>query len=1014
MRALAVLVLLVFSSSLSAQNLLNNAYISALQMTAGASPTFFAGTPGGMYVSSDEMQSWTPVALTDDFTRPQPGISQILRDPSNSGSFYAAGGAHAFQSQRPAQGVEIYRTDDLGQTWTSKVSGIPADAGLNKIYVAESQPGTLYALVTIENESRVYKSTNRADSWTLLRTLPAGADEVAIQPTNPNLWYYETGRGIFRSSDEGATFAAAGAFPLRALGRGGLENTVTDILTIPGSDNLLVMGTNGPVFGGEDFDNGLFFSDDRGSNWQRKLTGGIQQLHFDGALFIYRAESASLWISNDGGRTVPEPYDLGPPGSAEGFLVDRRDSSVIYSGFMRSADRGRTWSEIEGSVTPFIGVDEGLIEVSGSTNDVAPRVLSFQVEALGSSTWNLPYNIESSAPWVAVSSSEGTTPDPVTVRVSAGGLPIGVQQATLTIRSPEAPNTQVQVQVRLTVSDQPAADPSPTILTYAGNGDFGDEGDGGPAVEAELEGPAGLAADGSGGLYIADSFADRVRYVNAAGVISAFAGSASSGFSGDGGPAAQASLDSPRGIAIGAMGEVYIADRFNRRVRVVNPGGQISTFAGDGEFGSNAAAGNVADLHLSPTALAATPDGGLMISGGGTFRVNPDGGYVRWSSTSYEGLAVAPDGKIYGARRHLVEEIRPGNFTRVVAGGNDAGYAGDGGPAAEALLNGVEGLAFDQDGRMFISDSDNHVVRMVDGAGVISTYAGTGIEGSAGDGGPANLAELDNPEGLAVGPNGELYIAESRRIRVVQAPGQGGPAPVLSSAGIVSAASFTNSEIAPNQIISLFGQNFGSQVAVATQTPLPTSLGGVRAELIDSAGATHAMPLFFVAPGQINALAPDGVATGLARLRVIGPDGQAGEASIQVVAVAPGLFSANATGEGVAAAAAIHIAADGAQTPVQALTGANPVQGLPLDLGSEGEQMVLLLFGTGFRGFTSSVEVTIGGVAATVVGVAAQPEFVGLDQLNVIVPRELAGRGEVEVRVTIDGKLANVVTIVIG
>jgi len=1014
MRVLRLSLLLCFACSLHAQNLLNSASVSALQMSAGSSPVFFAGTPGGLYVSSDEMQSWKPVALTNDFTRPQPGISQILRDPSNANAFYAAGSAHSFSGQRPEQGVEIYRTDDLGQTWTPKITGIPADGLLNKIYVIDNQPGTLYALVKVNNEPRVYKSTNRAESWSLLRTLPAAADEVVIHPTNPNLWYYETGRAIFRSSDEGATFASAGPFPIRAAGGGGLENTVTDFITIPGNDNILVLATNGPVFGSEEFTNGVFFSDNRGASWQRKVTGGVQRLHYDGVLLMYRAESASLWISNDGGRTVPEPFDMGAPGSAEAFLVDRRDSSVIYSGFLRSTDRGRTWTEFEGTVTPFIGVDEGVIEVSGSTNDVAPRVLSFRVEALGSSAWELPFTVESSAPWVTVSPTEGTASENITARISAGGLPVGLQQATLTVRSAAAPNMQTQVQVRLTVTEQPAADPSPTILTFAGNGSFGDEGDGGPAVEASLEGPVGLAVDGSGGLLIADSFADRVRYVNAAGVINAFAGSGSSGFSGDGGPAVQASLDSPRGVAVGSMGEVYIADRFNRRIRVVTSAGAISTYAGNGEFGSNAAAGNVADLRLSPVALAATPDGGLMISGSGTFRVNPDGGYLRWNTSSYEGLAVAPDGKVYGARRHLVEEIRPGNFTRAVAGGGEAGYSGDGGPATEARLNGVEGIAFDQDGRLFIADSGNNVVRMVDRAGVISTYAGTGVEGFAGDGGPANLAELDGPQGLVVGPGGELYIAESRRVRVVLAPGQAGPAPVLSSAGIVSAASFANSAIAPNQIISLFGQNFGSQVVVATQTPLPTSLGGVRAELIDSTGATHAMPLFFVAPGQLNTLVPDGVSTGAARLRVIGPDGQAGEAAIQITAVAPGLFSANATGEGIAAAAAIRIAADGAQTPVPVLTGANPVQGLPLDLGPAGEQMVLLLFGTGFRGLSSSVEVTIGGVAATVVGVAAQPEFVGLDQLNVIVPRELIGRGEVEVRVTIDGKLANVVTIVIG
>ena len=416
---------------------------------------------------------------------------------------------------------------------------------------------------------------------------------------------------------------------------------------------------------------------------------------------------------------------------------------------------------------------------------------------------------------------------------------------------------------------------------------------------------------------------------------------------------------------------------------------------------------------MSPTAVRSTPDGGLYLSGSGTYRINADGSYVRWSSTSYDDLALSPDGRLYGVSSNRVLELRPNNFTLPYAGTTQSGYAGDGGPATEARLNGPSGIAFDADGRLFIADTNNHVIRVVGRDRNIATYAGTGVQGAEGDGGPANHAQLSSPSAVEVGPDGRLYIAGGRKVRVVLPPGSAAPAPALSSAGVVSAASYTGGAVAPNQIISIFGANLGSEVAAASQTPLPETLAGVRVDLIDAGGVARRLKLFFVAPHQINALVSEATATGTARLRVTAPDGQTGEATIEVARVAPGLFSANANGQGVAAAAAIRVAANGAQSPINILTGSGPVTGAPIQLGPAGDQVVLLLFGTGFRAYTSSVNVTIGGVPATVLGVAAQPEFVGLDQMNVLIPRELAGRGEVEVRVAVDGKPANVVTVLI-
>ncbi len=256
----------------------------------------------------------------------------------------------------------------------------------------------------------------------------------------------------------------------------------------------------------------------------------------------------------------------------------------------------------------------------------------------------------------------------------------------------------------------------------------------------------------------------------------------------------------------------------------------------------------------------------------------------------------------------------------------------------------------------------------------------------------ATAAELADPR---IGPN--LWVGPAR----------------ISSGGVVSAASFSSGAVAPRQIISIFGGGFSGDVHVATEAPLPTRLGGVEALLVDALGFRRPLELLVVAPGQINAILPGSLTQGAGFVQVSVPGDPLTEEPVTVQSVSPGVFAANASGTGIAAAAAVRIEEDGAQTPLQVLQGAGPITGFPIDIGSGERPVVLLLFGTGFRDF-STIQVTIGGVEAEVVGVSAQGEFAGLDQINVVVPSELAGRGEVEVQVVIDGKFANVVTIVIG
>ncbi len=272
---------------------------------------------------------------------------------------------------------------------------------------------------------------------------------------------------------------------------------------------------------------------------------------------------------------------------------------------------------------------------------------------------------------------------------------------------------------------------------------------------------------------------------------------------------------------------------------------------------------------------------------------------------------------------------------------------------------------------------------------------------------------------VAIGLGGEAYAASADAgVWVSRDMGESwsptGRAP-LERAGLTHAASFRSGAVAAEQIASLFGGPFTDRVEAASAIPLPTTLAGVSLSVTDSAGTTRAAPLFFAAPGQINFQVPTGSALGTATLRVERAAGDALSVEIEIVRTAPGLFAAAGTGEGPAAANSQLFAggAGGPATPVfRVADGGLELE--PLGLGAEGDQLVLLLFGSGVRNFSGSIQAHIGGVEVPVLGVAAQPQFVGLDQINILVPRSLLGAGVVEVRLTVDGVPTNVVTVRIG
>jgi uncharacterized protein (TIGR03437 family) len=244
----------------------------------------------------------------------------------------------------------------------------------------------------------------------------------------------------------------------------------------------------------------------------------------------------------------------------------------------------------------------------------------------------------------------------------------------------------------------------------------------------------------------------------------------------------------------------------------------------------------------------------------------------------------------------------------------------------------------------------------------------------------------------------------------------GGTPGTVSTVTSTSAASYAAGTLAPEAIGTLFGSSLASTITSASTTPLPTTLGGVEVQVKDSNGVTRSAPLFYVSPTQVSYQLPAATSTGSATLSVMLNGTAVGQGTTTVDQVTPGLFAANANGQGVAAAIVLRVKADGSQVAENALqlnSSTNKYEAVPITAAGTGEQLFLLLFGTGFRNRTSlsTVTASVGGAAAEVTYAGAQGTFVGLDQANVRLLPALAGKGDVNITLTVDGKTSNTVTV---
>jgi uncharacterized protein (TIGR03437 family) len=363
------------------------------------------------------------------------------------------------------------------------------------------------------------------------------------------------------------------------------------------------------------------------------------------------------------------------------------------------------------------------------------------------------------------------------------------------------------------------------IATVAGNGNMAFSGDGGQAIVASFSDVTSAALDSAGNLYVADASNRRVRRITPAGIVTTVAGTGIQGNSGDGGQGIYATLNRPFAVALDAAGNLYICDSSNQNIRRVNlASGIITTYAGNG--------------------LAA---------------FFGDGGPATAASLQFPlGVAVDKSGNLYiaDAGNNCIRRVSPSGAIVTVAGnGNRAGFSGDGAAASSALLNIPSDIAVDGLGNLFIADAGNNRVRRVDGvSGIISTIAGGDNNGFSGDGGPATASLLSHPWGMTIDPAGDVYIADmvNNRIRKIS-----GAAIVVASTPLTIAPNIWTEIFGTGLSVGSDTRSWQGSDFLNGGTSMPTELDGVSVTVNGKPAF-----ISYISPSQVNFLTPPGAMQG--------------------------------------------------------------------------------------------------------------------------------------------------------
>jgi uncharacterized protein (TIGR03437 family) len=601
--------------------------------------------------------------------------------------------------------------------------------------------------------------------------------------------------------------------------------------------------------------------------------------------------------------------------------------------------------------------------------------------------------------------------------------------------------------------------PKGIVTTVAGTGTYGYAGDGGPALQARLANPSGLTIDGLGNIFIADSSNSCVRKVAVDGTITTFAGTGFSGFSGDNGPALNAQLAYPRGVALDGSGNLLIADSDNYRIRKVSANGTISTVAGNGTCGLSGDGGPAIGAVLTGAGdIAVDGTGNILIDGSGNqngfallglptlFPIAVTGTIV---VNGYENILPTLFYGAPGPNISVLRKISTAGIINTVAGNGASGFYGIGGTATNAKFGSVEGVAADGSGNLFVADPVDNSVLKISAAGIVTVAAGNGTYGFSGDGGQAALAELAGPEAVAVDGAGDLFIADTYngRIRKVTPngiittvagngdagyAGDGGQAlnaeiarPVgvaVDGLGNIFILDSTNSvvrKVAANSVITTFAGNGTAGYSGDNGPAIKAMLNSPMGLAVDTAGDVFIADSYNYAvrkvstSGMITTVA-GGSYTLLDEPTSVAVDGAgnlyiADDEAIQRISATTGVAAIAVPGYAYAIAVDTQgdvFVADSSSNSIRKVTPtsqtvmiASVVDAASERAGSVSPGEIIVIYGGGMgpvAGVTAApvngaFGTTLAGTTVTINGIAAPVFYASATQVNAIVPYEVSG-----------------------
>ncbi len=978
--------LLAFPAILFSSPIPFDAQVTAVAVDPSNSSRIYASTNGGLLKTDNRGATWEQLPIFPLGSR-QPALREIEFDLTNTSVIY---GWAPLSSVNQIAGA--WRSSNRGIAWQQIIAPdtFPEGSELVRLLVAPTNGSILYAVIRLGANQFTYRSANGGTTWT--RAGEGGA--FSVSTSNPDTLYRASRGSVFRSTNGAQSWLQIG----QTYNVGNDLNGINAIAVSPTDPNLLLASMSGPTSSL----NGIFRSTDGGVSWTR-----VQQGNYIGAKFSLRNSSLAIigdccglaaHYSNDGGlnfSTISRAIEgsTGTLGlSTQRTSFDYAQTGQLIHGLSSSTGGGVAiqgppsgiWRRLPGTYTPTavpnIILDSGQL-LSGDTSEARLTVQIVTAEG-GSAASITVGNPTATSPGTSVriiqDGSNPANPNPsISVTRTARDLSPGNYTTSVTLPVTGALNQTLTITGTLEVIDQPQS-----AGVHLGRG-----------LPVGVNDSIYSLATGNNKVYVG-AFS-RLLALDGKGGFEVIAGTGSSGFSGDGGPATAAQVAFVRAIAVAPNGTLYFHDASNRRIRRIGPDGIISTFAGNPSGTSSITEG----AALSAISITSAPgmvvrsNGELLLAhsnriwrvDGNVFRTVAGGGLngatdgslaTSVNLSGVDKILLDAQGSIVFATSARLFRIGPNNTLQLLAGANSREGQPGSRNAREVELS-IDAIALGSDG-IYLSDSNTGTIRRVNANLTIDTVALNGMRGTASSctGAryvPTSSASTDH---LTFAPDGSLLIGQTGLPRFWIPPaGSSLPAPFVTAAAVVNAASNTRA-LSPGSLASIYGTNVASSQVAASALPLSAELGGGVVCL-----AGQVAPMAFASPSQLNVQIPFGLEPGPHTLRAFNASGATAGVPVNLQAASPEIFRA--------AGRAIVVNPDGSLNNPG--NGVSPGSVVVAYLTGIGEVTTPLVAGSANPSNPLAVpalptSATVGGLTANLLYLGMTPGFVGLAQANVTIP----------------------------